>query len=81
MEQDGWKLVVQREDKNSSDWISELYHVADDPLDQVPVLEDPHEAELHQRLMEWLEGAESESGQLELDQETMDELRALGYGG
>lgn len=77
LEEDGWKLVLQRSGDGRR---GELYRPEDDPLDRHP-LDDPERlAAMARRLEQWLGTAREGASELELDDETLEDLRKLGYG-
>lgn len=76
---EGYKLVRQR--LGVEPYSAELYDVAADPFDRRPLDgREELEARLQTLLDAWLADAVHAGDELELDEETLDGLRALGYG-
>jgi arylsulfatase A-like enzyme len=75
----GFTLVHHRLGRES-DYRNELYEHASDPDERSPIEDRPaRRAEMLQRLRGWMEQENTGAPRIEVDAETLDHLRALGY--
>ena len=74
-----WKLVLQKYDGNR--WQPELYNRAVDSEEQRPVDDPERTSTMHAALLDWVsDHSDSKEMTIELDEETLEHLKALGYG-
>jgi arylsulfatase A-like enzyme len=74
-----WKLVLHKYDGNR--WLPELYNLAIDPREQRPVESDPkRRAAMQKSLLAWLSDySKTRERTIQMDDETLQDLRSLGY--
>ncbi len=75
-----WKLVVERIGRDATRRVTSLHNVVVDPGEHHPVEDGPRIAELQGLLQAWVdEHRTSTASEIEMSEETLEHLRALGY--